>query len=91
MSHPVLAAIVTPIVVAAALACWIFAVYHANKHPRRGGSPEASPRAVPRRDVSGGAFRSSEGGRQLMPRRDATPAEAAGPGETAARGQRGDR
>jgi hypothetical protein len=51
------------------------AIYRANRHPRRAGHPEQSERAVPRREVSGGQFRSS-GGRQLMPRRDQTPAEA---------------
>lgn len=76
MSDSVLAAIVIPIVVAVALAGWIFAVYHANRHPRRGGQPEAGPNAVPNRDVAGGAFRATEGGRQLSPRRDAPPAEA---------------
>jgi len=33
-------------------------------------------RTVPQREVAGGAFRG--GGRQVMPRRDAIPAEAAG-------------
>lgn len=64
MSGSLLAVIFVPIVVAIALACWIFAVYHANRHP------DSGPGKMPRREVIGGTFRSS-GGRQVMPRRDA--------------------
>ena len=76
MSNSVIAAIVTPIVVAIALAFWILLVYRADRNPGSGGHPEACDRTVPQRDVAGGAFRG--GGRQVMPRRDAIPAEAAG-------------
>jgi hypothetical protein len=76
MSNSVIVAIVVPIVVAIALAGWIVAVYRADRHPQ-GGRPERSHRSVPRREVAGGSFRGS-GGRQVMPRRDSVPAEAAG-------------
>lgn len=77
MSNSVTAAIVIPIVVAIALAFWIFLVYRADRHPHAGGQPDPGSRAGPQREVAGGAFRGS-GGRQVMPRRDAVPAEAAG-------------
>ncbi len=64
MSGSLLAVIFIPIVVAAALAVWLGAVYHANRHP------DSGPGKMPRREVIGGTFRAS-GGRQLMPRRDA--------------------
>lgn len=83
MSPGVQAAIITPIVVMILLAIWLVLVYRANRRGGEGGQPElGNPRAVPRREVAGGAFRSS-GGRQVMPRRDETPAEAedAGSGE----------
>lgn len=75
MSNSVLAATIVPIVALLALAVWLAAIYRADRRPRRAGHPEQSERAVPRREVSGGQFRST-GGRQLMPRRDQTPAEA---------------
>ena len=83
MSHSVQAAVIIPIVVIVLLAIWLVLVYRADQRGGEGGRPELdNPRAVPRRDVAGGAFRSS-GGRQVMPRRDETPAEAedAGSGE----------
>jgi hypothetical protein len=76
MSHGVLAAIIIPIVVVILLAVWLFMVYRADRHPGQGGRPETGRRAVPRREVAGGAFR-SRGGRQVMPRRDEPPAEVA--------------
>lgn len=71
MSHSTLAAIIVPIVALIALGVWISLVYRADRHPGTG-------RRVPRlrREVSGGTFESS-GGRQVMPRRDDTPPEAA--------------
>ena len=80
MSHSVLAAVVIPIVVILALAAWLFLVYRADRHSGDGGHPETSHRAVPRREVAGGAFR-SRGGRQVMPRRDERPAEMTGKDE----------
>jgi len=77
MSHSVLAAVIVPIVVVIVLAIWLLLVYRADRHGGEGGHPETTnPRAVPRREVAGGAFR-SRGGRQVAPRRDETPAEAA--------------
>jgi hypothetical protein len=77
MSHSVLAAIIVPIVVIILLASWLLLVYRASRYGGEGGHPEtANPHAVPRRDVAGGVFR-SRGGRQVAPRRDETPAEAA--------------
>jgi hypothetical protein len=76
MSDSLLAVIFIPIVVAIALACWIFAVFHANRHP------DSGPGKMPRREVIGGAFRAS-GGRQVMPRRDA-PADTAEEASSAA-------
>ncbi len=63
MSGSLLAVIFIPIVVAIALAGWLFSIYYANRHP------DSGPGKMPRREVIGGAFRTS-GGRQLMPRRD---------------------
>jgi len=63
MSGSLIAVVVIPVVVAIALAVWIIAVYRANRRP------DSGPGKMPRRQVIGGAFRSS-GGRQLMPRRD---------------------
>lgn len=72
MSHSVLAAIIVPIVVLIALAAWLAAVYRAQRHPKAG-----SGSSLPY-EVSGGAFRG--GGRQVMPRRDASPGETAAAG-----------
>lgn len=69
MPGSTVAIVVIPIVVAIALAVWIGMVLYANSHPQS-GRPEA-----PRHGVIGGRFRAS-GGRQVMPRRDATPPEA---------------
>jgi hypothetical protein len=69
MSHSVIATVIIPIVVVVLLACWLILVYRADRHPGHGGHPETGERAGPRREVAGGAFR-SQGGRQLMPRRD---------------------
>jgi hypothetical protein len=72
MSHPVLAAIVVPVVVVLALAVWLTAIYRARRHPRTGsGSPL-------RHEVAG-AFRGT-GGQPVMPGRDAVPAEVPDPG-----------
>jgi hypothetical protein len=71
MSHSTLAAIIIPAVALVALAVWISLVYRADRRP---GSGRRVPRV--RREVSGGTFEAS-GGRQVMPRRDATPPEAA--------------
>jgi hypothetical protein len=47
---------------ALALAIWIGLVFFAGRHP--GGQAQES---WPRRDVMGGSFTASEGGRQVMP------------------------
>jgi hypothetical protein len=47
---------------ALALAIWIGLVFFAGRHP--GGKAQES---WPRRDVMGGSFTASEGGRQVMP------------------------
>jgi cell division septation protein DedD len=47
---------------AVALATWIGLVFFAGRHP--GGQAQES---WPRRDVMGGSFTASEGGRQVMP------------------------
>jgi hypothetical protein len=72
MSHSTLAAIIIPVVALIALAVWITLVYRADRHSGTG-------RRVPRlrHEVGGGSFESRGGGRQVMPRRDATPPEAA--------------
>jgi hypothetical protein len=86
MSHSVQAAVIIPIVVVIVLAIWLALVYRAARRGGQGGEPEmGNPRAVPRREVAGGAFRST-GGRQVMPRRDATPAEAEPAGNEPAEG-----
>ncbi len=80
MSGSTIAFVVIPVVVAVVLAVMIFSVYHAERHP-----PAPQPGKHPGHEVSGGAF-DGQGGRQVMPRRDATPAEAtdhAGDGSTA--------
>jgi hypothetical protein len=66
MTTSTLGTVIIVIVVAAALAVWISAVFHAERHPGtgRGGAP--------RRKITGGIFRGDP--RQQMPRRDA-PAE----------------
>jgi hypothetical protein len=46
-----------------AMAAWLLLVFRADRHP--GGTPHES---MPRREVIGGEFQASEGGRQLMPR-----------------------
>jgi hypothetical protein len=71
MSRSVLVEVITPIVVAIALAAWIIAIYRANRHPRhahgaedaQGAGDARGPRPVC--EVSGGAFL-GRGGRQLM-------------------------
>lgn len=70
MSHVVLAAIIIPVVAIVALGIWLGAVFRASRKPA--GNPAGTPLT---RDVVGGAFKSS-GGRQVAPRRDATPPEA---------------
>lgn len=47
---------------ALAVATWITLVFWANRHPA--GKAQAS---WPRREVMGGAFKASEGGRQVTP------------------------
>jgi hypothetical protein len=66
MTTSTLGIVIIVIVVAAGLAVWISAVFHAERHPGtgRGGAP--------RRKITGGIFRGDP--RQQMPRRDA-PAE----------------
>jgi len=76
MSGSLLTIIFIPIVVAIALGTWMFAVYHANRHP------DSGPGKMPRREVIGGTFRSG-GGRQVMPRRD-DPVDVAGEAAAAA-------
>jgi hypothetical protein len=71
MSGSTLAIILIPIVVAISLVVWISMVFHADRHPHklgRGGAPG--------HDVTGGIFRGDR--RQMTPRRDAPPREAAG-------------
>jgi hypothetical protein len=70
MSGSTLAIILIPIVVAAGLVVWISMVFHADRHPHRlgrGGAPD--------REVTGGIFQGDP--RQMTPRRDAPPREAA--------------
>lgn len=71
MTDSLLAIILIPIVVAVCLAFWIFAVYHADRHPRTGSG---DTRDMPQRRVTGGTFR-ARSGRQVMPSRLA-PADA---------------
>lgn len=70
MSGSTLAIIIIPVVVVIALAAWVVAVYLAQRRP--GNDKKVAPPAT---EVSGGAFEVS-GGRQVTPRRDATPQEA---------------
>jgi hypothetical protein len=69
MSGSVLAVVLIPIVVAAALFVFIWMVFHADRHPRQGRG------GAPNRTVTGGIFRGDP--RQQVPHRDAPPKEAA--------------
>jgi hypothetical protein len=83
MSRTVLVEVITPIVVAIALAAWIIAIYRANRHPAHGKGAEDAQgagdarRPRPGREVSGGAF-SGHGGRQLMPLPGTEPGPVSG-------------
>jgi hypothetical protein len=81
MTTSTLGTIIIVIVVAAGLAVWLIAVFHAERHPQPGRG-----RAVPGRKISGGIFRGDP--RQQTPRRDA-PAEVPGPGGEPGRGEPG--
>lgn len=70
MSGSTLAVILIPVVVAVCLAVWIAMVFRADSNPDSSG-----PDGAPDREVTGGIFRGDP--RQLSPRRDAPPAEAA--------------
>jgi hypothetical protein len=70
MSGSSLAVVVIPIVVAIALAFWIFIVYWAEFHPEH-----KSRSRLPGTEVSGGAFEARVGGRQLMPHHGTTTPE----------------
>jgi hypothetical protein len=70
VSGSTLAVILIPVVVAVCLAVWIAMVFRADRHPDSSG-----PGSAPDREVTGGIFRGDP--RQLSPRRDAPPAEAA--------------
>ena len=70
MPGSTLAVIIIPAVIAVLLAGWLVAVFHADRHPEPGDRSRP-----PDREVTGGIFR-SVGGRQQMPRPDATPAAA---------------
>lgn len=70
MSGSLLAIIVIPIVAFLALIGWLGAVLYVSRRP--GGRDHD---ARPRWHVAGGAFRGDP--RQVTPRRDATPPEAA--------------
>ncbi len=64
-----------------AMGIWLLLLFNADRHPAR--KPQES---LPHREVIGGEFEASEGGRQLMPipgQPTSTPAEAGrgGPGE----------
>ncbi len=74
MSGSLLAIILIPAVVLIVLAVWIYGVFYAERRPEPGSRSQP-----PDHEVSGGIFR-AHGGRQLMPRPDATPPEAAGTG-----------
>ena len=52
MSGSTLAVIVIPVVIAVALAGWLYAVFHADRHPEIGNS-----NTPPDRAVTGGIFR----------------------------------
>jgi hypothetical protein len=69
MSGSHLSLIVMPPVIAIALFSWLAMIFYANAHPGRGrGSTNLTS------EVRGGAFRAVEGGRQLMPIPERTPA-----------------
>jgi hypothetical protein len=68
MSNMTMAAIVTPIIAAVALAFWLVMVFRADAHPLYKHQSNRPPG-----DVSGGSFSAEGGGRQLMPRPDARP------------------
>lgn len=70
MSGSTLAVIIIVVVVVIALAIWLVGMYFAQRRP--GNDKKVDP---PDTAVSGGAFDAS-GGRQVTPRRDATPPEA---------------
>lgn len=70
MSGSTLAVILIPVAAFAALGIWLGSVMYASRHPVGKGQG-----VQPRWHVNGGTFRG--GGRQQMPRRDATPPEAA--------------
>lgn len=65
-----LSLIIMPIVVVIALTVWIVSVLYADEHP---GKKEQTDHL--RNSVSGGAF-DADGGRQVMPHRDAVPPES---------------
>lgn len=81
MSSAVLAAIIIPIVALVALAIWIVAVLHADKHPHY-----RHPGQLPPRQISGGSFQ-AVGGRQVMPRPGAEPSEPSPSGYESAMGK----
>ena len=64
-----LLAIIIPVLVVAGFGIWIGISFYAGSHPRTEG--KAAPLD---HTVQGGTFQG--GGRQVMPRRDATPPEA---------------
>jgi hypothetical protein len=70
MSGSLTAIIVIPIVALLALIIWVIAILYASRRP---SGREHGRR--PRWQVAGGAFRGDP--RQVAPRRDATPPEAA--------------
>jgi hypothetical protein len=79
MTGSTLAVILIPVVIAVALVVWLVMVFHAKNHPRvadRGDAPD--------REVTGGIFQGE--GRQLMPRRDASPRGTSGVPNTSAGG-----
>ncbi len=66
-----LLAIVIPALAIVGFGGWIGAAHFADRHP-----PKRHERPEPlKTEVRGGAFQAT-GGRQVMPRRDATPPEA---------------
>jgi hypothetical protein len=68
MTGSTLAQVLIPIVVAIALFSWLIAVLWADAHPRY-----KHQSTLPRYEVTGGAFQSNDGGRQLMPIPGARP------------------
>jgi hypothetical protein len=69
MSGSIVAIVVVPVVIALALAACLVMVFWAKNHPK-------TPRSeTPDREVTGGIFQGDR--RQMMPRRDAVPGEAA--------------